>query len=89
MWTVQEAKSKLSEVLDRARHGEAQVIGARDPCVVISMAEYQRLRGDSDEPHLGRWLVENLPGVGDVELPSRREDRPSPFEDWTEKDFRE
>jgi prevent-host-death family protein len=79
MWTVQEAKSKLSEVLDRARHGEAQVIGARDPCVVISMAEYQRLRGDSDEPHLGRWLVENAPRGFELELPPRGDDRLDPF----------
>lgn len=61
MWTVQEAKSKLSKLLDRARKGEAQIIGTRDPCVVMSMAEYERLRGRAgDEPHLGRWLVENL-----------------------------
>ena len=90
MWTVQEAKSKLSEVLDRARKGEAQVVGTRDPCVVISMQEYERLRGDGkDEPHLGRWLVENLPGVGDIELPPRTENPRSPFEDWTEEDFPE
>jgi hypothetical protein len=32
---------------------------------------------------LGRWLVENMPRIGDLELPDRREpDRPSPFEDW-------
>jgi hypothetical protein len=32
---------------------------------------------------LGRWLVENTPRIGDLELPDRQEpDRPSPFEDW-------
>lgn len=88
MWTVQEAKSKLSKLLDRARKGEAQIIGTRDPCVVMSMAEYERLRGRAgDEPHLGRWLVENLRGVGEIELPSRGEDRASPFADWKEEDF--
>jgi antitoxin (DNA-binding transcriptional repressor) of toxin-antitoxin stability system len=30
MWTVQEAKAKLSEVLKRAKQGEPQVIGAQD-----------------------------------------------------------
>lgn len=90
MWTVQEAKSKLSEVLDRARKGKAQIVGTRDPCVVMSMAEYERLRGRaSDEPHLGRWLVKNLRGAGAIELPSRQEDRPSPFTDWKDEDFRE
>lgn len=89
MWTVQEAKAKLSEVLQRARDGEAQVVGAQDPCVVISMEEYQRLKARREEPHLGRWLVENLRGLGEIELPSRQEDRPSPFADWTDKDFGE
>jgi prevent-host-death family protein len=89
MWTVQEAKSKLSEVLERARRGEAQVVGARDPCVIISMAEYERLRGRDDEGHLGRWLVENLGGLGEIELPPRTETRPSPFAGWSEEDFPE
>jgi glycine oxidase len=31
------------------------------------------------EPHLGRWLVQNLAGVGEVELPLRAEDRRDPF----------
>ena len=46
MWTVQEAKAKLSEVLKRAKAGEPQVIGAQDPCIVISMAEYRAARRD-------------------------------------------
>jgi prevent-host-death family protein len=87
MWTVQEAKSKLSQVLQRARDGEAQVIGTQEPCVVISMAEYKRLTNAEAEPHLGRWLVENFAGLGDIELPSRDEDRPSPFADWTDDDL--
>jgi len=88
MWTVQEAKAKLSEVLERARAGEAQVIGARDPCVVVSMDEYERLTRRQAEPHMGKWLVENLRGLGEIELPSRGDDRPIPFADWSEEDFR-
>ena len=88
MWTVQEAKAKLSEVLERARKGEAQVIGARDPCVVLSMEEYRRLSAAADEPHLGRWLVRNLRGLGEIELPPRGDDgRPVPFADWSDEDF--
>ena len=63
MWTEQEAKAKLSELLDRARKGEPQVIGARDSCVVLSIADYQRLSARSNEPHPGKWLVENLRGL--------------------------
>jgi prevent-host-death family protein len=84
MWTVQEAKAKLSQVLQRARNGEAQIIGAQDPCVVISMEEYRRLSARDSEPHLGKWLLENLAGVGEIELPSRHEDRSDPFEEFFE-----
>ena len=87
MWTVQEAKAKLSEVLERARAGEAQVIGARDPCVVISMDAYKRLAERQTERHLGKWLVANLRGLGEIELPPRGEGhRPVPFADWSDED---
>ena len=36
-------------------------------------------RHTKDEPHMGRWLVENFRGLGEIELPSREESRPSPF----------
>jgi len=85
MWTVQEAKAKLSRVLQRARGGEAQVIGSKEPCVVISMEEYKRLTHQMEEPHMGKWLIENLRGLGEIELPSRHEDRPSPFAHWEDE----
>jgi prevent-host-death family protein len=89
VWTVQDAKAKLSEVLDRARSGEAQIIGARDPCVVVSMDEYRRLKRREAEPHRGRWLVETLRGLGEIELPSRADSRPVPFADWPDEDARD
>ena len=82
MWTVQEAKAKLSQVLQRARDGEAQIIGAQDPCVVISMEEFKRMSARETEPHLGKWLIDNLGGLGEIELPSRADDRPDPFDGW-------
>ena len=87
MWTVQEAKAKLSQVLLRARAGEAQVIGAQDPCVVISLGEYRRLTARAEEPHPGKWLVETLAGLGEIELPPRADSRPVPFSDWTDEDW--
>lgn len=86
MWTVQDAKAKLSNLLQRARDGEPQIIGAKDPCVIISLEEYQQLKGSNDEPHLGRWLVENLRGLGEIELPSRKDHRPIPFADWPDEE---
>ena len=88
MWTVQEAKTKLSEVLQRARGGEAQVVGAQYPRVVISMSEYKRLTVRAEEPHPGKWLVENLAGLGEIELPPRGDTRPIPFADWTDEELR-
>lgn len=84
MGTVQEAKAKLSAALQRARDGQAQIIGTQDPCVVFSMAEYQRLTGCGDDVHLGKWLVENLVGIGEIELPSRADNRADPFEKWAD-----
>jgi len=87
MWTVQEAKTKLSEVLQRARNGEAQIVGAQDPCVVISMAEYKRLTGRAEEPHPGEWLADNLAGLGEIEPPPRGDRRPVPFADWSDEEL--
>jgi glycine oxidase len=39
-----------------------------------------------NEPHLGRWLVKNPAGLGEVELPSREEDRPDPFAGFSENE---
>ena len=86
MWTVQEAKAKLSQVLQRARLGEAQVIGAQDPCVVISLKAYERLTARAEEPHPGKWLVENLSGLGEIDVPPRDDSRPLPFADWPDEE---
>jgi prevent-host-death family protein len=88
MWSVQEAKAKLSEIMQKALAGEPQVIGRLERCVVISIAEYQRLKKLEEEPHLGRWLVERLRGLGDIELPSRKDNRPIPFADWPDGEGR-
>ena len=82
MWTVQNAKAKLSEVLRLAKAGEPQIIGAANPCVLLSMEEYRRLTGKGAEAEpvpLGRWLVENAPRGLEIELPSREDNRPIPF----------
>jgi len=85
MWTEQEAKEKLTEVLHRAEAGEPQFVGQSG--VLISRAEYARLKAiEADETHPGKWLVKHLAGLGEIELPSRDEDRPSPFADWPEEE---
>ena len=69
IWTVSEAKSKLSEILRLVREEGPQRIGARDPFIVITQAEWRRL--NAPKPHLGQWLLENMPEGDDIELPPR------------------
>ncbi|QEN88286.1 type II toxin-antitoxin system Phd/YefM family antitoxin [Labrys sp. KNU-23] len=80
VWSVLEAKAKLSEVLRRARGGERQIIGAQEPCVVLSMADFEALQRKAGAVHLGRWLVENTPCGAEFEPPSRSAGRPNAFE---------
>jgi prevent-host-death family protein len=48
-WQVQEAKQRFSEVLRAAAAGEAQIVTrhGEEVAVVIDIAEYRHLRGDS------------------------------------------
>lgn len=78
-WSVQEAKSKLSEVLRRARDEGPQVIGEAQPCVVVPLEAWQ---AREHERSLGRWLVEHTPRGEPLELPDRHEaDRATGFEE--------
>jgi len=78
VWSVSEAKAKLSEILRLARAGEPQTIGNDDPCVVISTAQYDHFRQSQD---LGRFLVESAPRGVELELPPRADHRGDPFAD--------
>ncbi|WP_162146196.1 type II toxin-antitoxin system prevent-host-death family antitoxin [Inquilinus limosus] len=79
MWTVQDAKAQLSEILRRAKAGEPQVIGTQDPCVVISANTFKALTQGQDQ-HLGRWLIEHAPSGIEIDLPPRGESRVDPFD---------
>jgi prevent-host-death family protein len=48
-WQVQEAKQRFSEVLRAAESGQAQIVTkhGEEVAVVIDIAEYRRLRGES------------------------------------------
>ena len=72
VWTVAEAKAKLSEILRLAREGDPQTIGTEDPCMVVSAEQFAR---NFQSDHLGRFLIESAPRGSDFELPPRTGDR--------------
>lgn len=75
-WQLQEAKNKLSQVIDDALAGEPQVITRRGEEVVIVLAysEYHRLTG-ADESLVDFFRRSPLVGV---ELDLSRDDTPIP-----------
>ncbi len=87
VWTVAEAKARLSEVLRRAEKEGPQRIGTRKEFVVVPTHVWDA--SNEPTPSLGQWLIENMPRFGEVEVPPRDEgrDRPVPFADWTEDDW--
>ena len=76
----------LADLLSRASAGEPQLIEGEHSCVLISRADYERLTRGANVPHLGAWLVENAPRIGDIDLPPRTRERPLPFDDWTDEE---
>ena len=80
VWTVSEAKARLSEILRRSETEGPQRIGARRAFVVVP-AETWYAQAPQREP-MGKWLVENMPRGIDLEIPGREEGgRSIPFID--------
>lgn len=78
VWTIAEAKAKLSELL-RSANDNPQYIGTKKPYVVVPVEQWEKLKAPV-EP-MGQWLVNNLKGSGELELPDRNEpDREVSFE---------
>ncbi len=69
-WQVQEAKQRFSEVLRAAATGEPQIVTKHGEAVavVIDIAEYRRLRGES----LGLMGYLRAEPLLDVDLPTER-----------------
>lgn len=75
LWTVSEAKGKLSEVLRLAREGQPQMVGTANPCVVISQHYFEELQSFRKSIHRGKALVKAASKLGfEIELPPRDQD---------------
>jgi len=83
VWTVAEAKARLSEVLRLASEKGPQTIGTKNAYVVVPAGEWRALTEKKPaRPTLGRWLVANIPAETDLPLPDRREpERMIPFQE--------
>ena len=88
IWTVTEAKARLSEILRLSEEEGPQRIGMRKSFVVVPESVWQ---GHDSSPKadalprkpLGQWLIENMPCGTNLEIPSRKgKDRPIPFIDY-------
>ena len=71
VWTVAEAKARLSEVLRLAAEEGPQRIGARKSFVVVPLDVWQSYVAPPRS--LGLWLVENVPRGVELTIPERRE----------------
>lgn len=77
VWTIAEAKVKLSEILRLAETEGPQHIGS---FILVPAKLWQ----DKKPPrkHMGKWLVENMPRGTNLPVPDRHEpEREIPFID--------
>ncbi len=79
VWTIAEAKARLSEILRLAESEGPQRIGTRKSFVVVPSHIWDEQQ--SPRKPLGRWLIGNMPRGIDLELPDRRSTRKIPFTD--------
>jgi prevent-host-death family protein len=86
VWTVAEAKARLSEILRLAQEEGPQRIGTKRRFVIVPEEEWQK---HAEQPlHIGQWLLKNMPRIDDLELPDRAEpERPPLFSDIEPYDF--
>ncbi|MCY4547102.1 MAG: type II toxin-antitoxin system prevent-host-death family antitoxin [Defluviicoccus sp.] len=70
IWTVAEAKARLSEVLRLSEEEGPQRIGRRRSYVVVPAAEWEAKA--HPRPPLGQWLVDNLPRGANLDPPRER-----------------
>lgn len=78
VWTIAQAKARLSEVLRLAEKEGPQHIGTRRPFVVVPAADwYAKI---SPRRPMGQWLVDNIPRGANLDVSGdRKSGREIPF----------
>ena len=80
VWTVAEAKAKLSEILRLSESEGPQRIGARKAFVVVP--EHIWKAQSTPRKPLGQWLIDNMPRGANLDVPADRTSRREvPFSD--------
>ena len=73
VWTVAQAKARLSEVLRLAEEEGPQHIGVRRPFVVVPAGAWYA-KTPTRRP-MGKWLVDNMPRGANLDIPTDRTSR--------------
>lgn len=80
VWTVANAKARLSEILRLAETEGPQRIGTQRSFVVVPAAVWDDAKKLPKKP-FGQWLIENVPRGANLDVPDRGSDRAVPFVD--------
>ncbi|MDE2892321.1 MAG: hypothetical protein OXN86_07475 [Chloroflexota bacterium] len=90
VWTIAEAKARLSEILRLAESEGPQRIGVRKSFVIISERDLNERQAQQERMPLGRYLLEEMPRGAYDHIPRERDsNRPIPYADWTEERWAE
>ena len=90
VWTIAEAKARLSEILRLAESEGPQRIGVRKSFVIISERDLDERQAQKERMPLGRYLLEEMPRGTYDHIPRERDsNRTIPFTDWTEERWAE
>ncbi len=78
IWTIPQAKARLSEILRLAEQEGPQHIGLRRTFVVVPESDWYAMVQTSKP--MGQWLVDNIPRGVDLDVRTdRKSERTIPF----------
>ncbi len=87
VWSVQNAKSRFSELLDTSIHSTPQIISKRgqEVAVLVSIEEWQRLKAQA-KPSLKELLLSDIARTDELVLPRRQDNQQTKRRDIPELD---